>query len=178
MADAELMRTEFAGHPHVTVEPIGWDPPESYRVTFNLPSASIDPRSGQPAVTWQHRVVIQLPANYPREKPYCTTETSVCHPNFGPHIGDEICIGDYWTPAQTLVDIVVKIGEMLQFQTYNVKSPLNALAAQWVEQNEATFPLGQIQLFQAEPVISLTGSLDGGNPGDVEQGATIGSHDE
>jgi hypothetical protein len=82
-------------------------------------------------------------------------QTPVFHPNFGPNPGDEICIGDFWTPAQTLVDIVAKIGEMLQFQNYNVRSPLNAVAARWVAQNEGIFPVGDVDLFQAEPEISL-----------------------
>jgi len=160
LADAELMRTEFAGHPNIHVEPVGWDPPEQYRVTYEVPGVTTDPASGQPVVAEVHRAVITLPAAYPREKPYSTMETAVFHPNFGPNAGDEICIGDYWTPAQTLVDIVVKIGEMLQFQEYNVKSPLNALAARWCAENDSIFPIGSIVLFQAEPEISLTGEQD------------------
>jgi len=174
LADAELMRTEFAGHPHIQVEPMGWDPPEQYRVTYQVPGVSLDPATAQPVVTEVHRAVITLPASYPREKPYSTMETSVFHPNFGANAGDEICIGDYWTPAQTLVDIVVKIGEMLQFQEYNVKSPLNAQAARWCAENGSIFPIGTIELFQAEPEIALSGDRldvdDAEAPGPVAAG--------
>lgn len=155
MADAEMMRTEFAGHPYIAVEPIGYDPPEQYRVTYRLNSVLLDAHTGQPVVSEQHQAFITLTAAYPREKPYAVMQTPVFHPNFGPNAGDEICIGDFWTPAQTLADIVVKIGAMLQFQMYNVRSPLNAVAARWVAQNEAVFPIGDIELFQAEPEISL-----------------------
>lgn len=155
LADAELMKTEFAGHPHISVEPLGWEPPEQYRVTYHLVGARPDPNTGQPVTADTHVIVITLPANYPREKPYSTAETPVFHPNFGPNVGDEICIGDYWTPTQTLVDIVVKVGEMLQYREYNVRSPLNAVAARWAAQNEGIFPLGHIGLFQAEPEIEL-----------------------
>lgn len=154
-ADAERLRTEFSGHQLVSVQPIGFDPPEQYRVVFRLPGVTLDPASAQPVVTHEHRVLITLPARYPRDKPYCIAETPVFHPNFGAAAGDEICIGDYWTPSQTLVDIIAKIGDMLQFKTYNVKSPLNAVAAQWVAQNEQVFPLGDASLFQAEPEINL-----------------------
>jgi ubiquitin-protein ligase len=159
-ADAEQMRTEFAGHPEIEVEALGWEPPERYRVTFHLTGVKPDEHSGQPVVAEHHQALIKLPAAYPREKPYCTMDTPVFHPNFGANVGDEICIGDYWTPARTLVDIVVKIGEMLQFQTYNVRSPLNAIAARWVAENEDVFPIGNVALYQAEPEISLTADSD------------------
>jgi hypothetical protein len=167
LADADLMRTEFAGHPVVAVEPLGFDPPEQYRVTFNLPSARLDPVSHQPKIADRHSVLITLPASYPRDKPYCVTESAVFHPNFGANAGEEICIGDFWTPAQTLVDIVVKIGEMLQFQTYNVRSPLNALAAKWVAENESVFPLGTTMLFQAEPEIAFSADPLSSGPGEA-----------
>lgn len=155
MADAEMMRTEFAGHPHVEVEPLGWEPAEQYRVTYRLIGVSKDEVSGQPVVTESHTILITLPAAYPRGKPYSTMLTPVFHPNFGQNVGDEICIGDYWTPSQTLVDIVVKIGEMLQFREYNIRSPLNPEAARWVAENESIFPIGDVDLFQAEPEIEL-----------------------
>jgi hypothetical protein len=45
---------------------------------------------------------------------------------------------------------------MIQFQLYNVRSPLNAVAARWVAQNESIFPIGNVELFQAEPEVALT----------------------
>lgn len=155
-ADADLLRTEFAGHPYISVEPIGWEPPEQYRVTYRLPGVMIDPSTGQPVSIDSHTAHIALPARYPRDKPYATMETPIFHPNFGPNVGDEICVGDYWTPAQTLADIVVKIGEMVQYQVYNVRSPLNAIAARWTADNESIFPIGRIPLYQAEPDVSMT----------------------
>jgi hypothetical protein len=155
MADANAIRTEFAGHPYISVTAIGPEPAESYRVSFNVRGATLDTR-GQPIVANHHRAVIQLTASYPREKPHAVAETVVFHPNFAGHAGGEICIGDFWTPTRTLTDIVVAIGEMLQFQRYNTRSPLNAVAARWAAENEAIFPLGNIELFQSEPEISLS----------------------
>jgi ubiquitin-protein ligase len=152
MADADAVRTEFAGHPRVQVIPIGAEPAEAYRIVFNLPGATLD-AAGQPVISEMHQVVIQLPAAYPREKPIASTETPAFHPNFGPRTGDEICIGDFWTPRRTLTDIIVAIGEMIQYQRYNTKSPLNAVAARWAAANEEIFPLGTVSLFQSEPKI-------------------------
>jgi ubiquitin-protein ligase len=165
MADADAIRTEFAGHPHVSVTPIGPDPAESYRVELHVRGVTLD-GTGQPAVVNDHIVLIQLPATYPREKPFAVSESLVFHPNFAGEAGGEICIGDFWTPTRTLTDIVVAIGEMLQYQRYNTKSPLNAVAARWAAENQRIFPLGNIALFQSEPDISLgTSTVEPDAPG-------------
>lgn len=155
-ADSDAIRTEFAGHPEISVIALGVEPAEIYRVHYRLRGASLD-ASGNPIIAGEHSVVIQLPAAYPREKPVAMTESLVFHPNFGARAGDEICIGDYWAPTRTLADIIVAIGEMIQYQRYNTKSPLNAVAARWTAENEAIFPLGMVQLYQSEPTIVIGG---------------------
>jgi len=40
----------------------------------------------------------------------------------------------------------VRIGEMLTFQSYNTKSPLNGAAARWAEQNLHRLPLQSVDL--------------------------------
>ncbi len=154
-ADADLLRTEFAGHPNIQVIPIGAEPAEQYRVHYRIPGVVIDPTTRQPAIAQSFTALISLTANYPREKPYCTMQSAIFHPNFGPNIGDEICIGDFWTPAQTLPDIIVKVGEMIQFQLFNIKSPLNAVAARWTAEHPDAFPVGTLDLYQAEPGVRL-----------------------
>ena len=153
-ADSIAMRTEFAGHPNIAVTPIGYEPPESYRIIYRLRGVSLD-QKGQPLFIEEFHVLIQLGSTYPREKPLAVMESPIFHPNFGPRIGEEICIGDYWSPAQSLVDIVITIGELIQYQRYNTRSPLNAVAARWVASNESVFPVGNVSLFQREPEIKL-----------------------
>ena len=64
--------------------------------------------------------------------------TPVFHPNIDPQ---KICIGDHWSAGQTLPQLIVRIAEMLCYQSYNVKSPLNAQAAAWAESNVSRLPL-------------------------------------
>ena len=64
--------------------------------------------------------------------------TPVFHPNIDPQ---KICIGDHWSAGQSLAQMVARIAEMICFQSYNVKSPLNAKAAAWAEQNVGRLPL-------------------------------------
>jgi len=49
--------------------------------------------------------------------------------------------GDHSSAGESLADMIARIAEMICFQSYNVKSPLNARAAAWAEQNVARLPL-------------------------------------
>jgi len=151
LSDYEKIRTEFAGHRYITVEPIGGNPPERYRVTYRLKGLRWDRRQNRPIVIGNHVAEIVLHREYPREKPQCRLLTEIWHPNFGPYI----CIGDHWAAGETLADVIVQIGDMIQYKSYNPKSPLNGLAARWAVDNRAHLPVGNIDLYQAEPDITL-----------------------
>ena len=69
--------------------------------------------------------------------------TPVFHPNIDPQ---KICIGDHWSAGQSLAHLVVRIAEMICYQSYNVKSPLNAQAAAWAQELLSRLPLENIDL--------------------------------
>jgi ubiquitin-protein ligase len=150
-ADCQQLYTAFSGHPFIRVEAVGSQPPEHYRIIYDVPGLWLDPVTNHLVQRGQHVVELFLPLEYPREKPYCTTPNPIWHPNFGNYI----CIADYWSPGQALVDVVVQIGEMILFKIYNTSSPLNALAARWAMQNGASIPLAEIELLPREPEIRL-----------------------
>lgn len=161
------MRVEFAGHPNITAIPLEFEPADRYRVTYHVKGVTLD-ASKQPKVTEHHSVLITLVAGYPREKPVVCVETPVFHPNIGPGEAGEVCIGDHWAPAQSLVDVVVEIGRMIQYQKYNVRAPLNALAADWAASHEEIFPVGDTELFP-QPVEGIvlgppSDAVDSGDP--------------
>jgi len=64
--------------------------------------------------------------------------TPTFHPNIAPHA---ICIGDHWAAGESLAYLIVRIAEMLSFQSYNVKSPLDGEAANWAEKHMKRLPL-------------------------------------
>jgi len=98
---------------------------------------------------------VTLPPEYPREKPYLTTNYPVFHPNFGAYV----CIADFWSPSQSLVDILVEVGDMLQWRLFNVKSPLNAVAARWSEENGWQLPVGNVDVLPLSDDIILMGEV-------------------
>jgi ubiquitin-protein ligase len=154
--DYELLRSRFDGHSNISVEPLGTVPPERYRVTYRVPSLRLD-ASNVPTVSSVTVVDFELPNSYPREKPLAVAHGAVFHPNFGEYV----CIADFWSPAQSLADIILEVGQMLQWQKYNIQSPLNAVAADWAVKHSAELPIGTQDLSRGTSTIELKLSGEG-----------------
>jgi ubiquitin-protein ligase len=152
-ADWQQVRDEFSGHPNVKVTPMSGNPPEVYRIEYHLKGLELDPQTNAPRIRMEHVAEITLHQGYPREKPKCVMLTPCFHPN----VGSYICIDDYWAAGETVADIIIQIGQMIQYQNYNPKSPLNAVAARWAQQNERLFPIGKADLYQPEIDVDLLG---------------------
>ena len=135
-ADAEQMSKSFENCDLIKVQPLAGDPPDTYRIEYSIASLERDAK-GKPIPRTQHAVEIQLTADYPRLSPSCKMLTPIFHPNIDPAT---ICVGDHWTAGERLVDLVVRIGEMLAYQAYNIKSPLDAEAAMWADLNADKLP--------------------------------------
>ncbi|MBA2132181.1 ubiquitin-conjugating enzyme E2 [Capillibacterium thermochitinicola] len=149
-ADYEQVMKAFTGHPYITVRASGGNPPTIYHVTYRVPGLRLG-KNG-PEVIDRHEVVFQLTANYPQIKPRCTIQTPIFHPNFKNGV---VCLGDYWAAGgETLVDLIVKVGDMIQYKEYNIKSPMDREAASWALDNERRFPVGNLELYPGEPQTS------------------------
>jgi ubiquitin-protein ligase len=142
-ADHEQIQRSFTGHPQITVTPLEGDPPERYAVEFRLRSLAPSASGSGHQVRTVHRAEVFLPLDYPRRPPFCRMTTPVFHPNIDPQ---KICIGDHWSAGQSLASLVVRIGEMLAYQSYNVRSPLNGAAAAWAAEHVGELPLDRADL--------------------------------
>ena len=136
LADAEQMKSTFRDFEPIQVVSIDGNPPDLYRVEYRV--KGLEPgRDGRPAPRGHHAVEIQLTADYPRVAPHCKILTPIFHPNIDT---TTICVGDHWTAGERLADVVIRIGEMLAYQAYNIKSPLDGEAAMWADLNAAKLP--------------------------------------
>jgi predicted Zn finger-like uncharacterized protein len=140
-ADSAKLQNYVRRHPRVRLIQMEGDPPERYQLEYRIKSLRMVGSDLQTVQT--HLVEVALPRNYPRTPPQCRMLSPVFHPNIAPHA---ICVGDHWGAGESLESIVIRIGEMLAYQSYNVKSPLNGEAARWVEQNKHQIPLDPVSL--------------------------------
>lgn len=146
LSDYNQVKKDFVGHKNIIVTPVGEEPPEKYHVTYFVNGIYLLP-DGRIETLARHEVEITLHADYPRYKPICRIMTPIWHPNFR---DGQICIGDIWGAGESLSDIIVNIGDMIQYRSWNSYSPLSADAAQWAMENKHLFPIGNIDLYIAD----------------------------
>lgn len=144
-ADHQKLVEYIRRHPRLRLIQATGEPPEQYQIEYRI--RSLRQVGDELQEIKSHLVEISLPRNYPRTPPLCRMLTPVFHPNIAPHA---ICVGDHWSAGEPLQSIVSRIGEMLAYQSYNVKSPLNGEAARWVEQNLEDLPLDKVSLLVEE----------------------------
>lgn len=105
-------------------------------------------RNNLPVYRQTHRVEINLRNNYPREKPHAKFITEIFHPNVYTNLN--VCLGNYWTMAENLSELVIRIGKIIQYSddVLNLKSPANSEAKNWAKNNMQRFPV-DTQTFKA-----------------------------
>ena len=145
-ADFEKLSDYARRHPRLRLISFEGQPPELYQLEYQV--VGLRQIDDQLQVVKNHIVEIRLPRDYPRTPPQCRMLTPIFHPNIAPHA---ICIGDHWSAGEPLWSMVARIGEMIAYQSYNTKSPLNGEAARWVEQNLARLPLDRVSMQLDEP---------------------------
>lgn len=154
-SDYEEIKKNFAGHKNIIVTPVGDEPPEKYHITYFVNGIYLLP-DGKIETLGRHEVEITLHADYPRYKPICKILTPIWHPNFR---DGQICIGDIWGAGESLTDIIINIGDMIQYKSWNSFSPLSADAAKWAIENKNLFPVGNVNLYIADQS-SSDGTVD------------------
>ena len=140
-ADYDKLREYITRHPRLQLIQAEGTPPERYQLEYRI--RGLRQTADDLSVVKSHMVEIALPVSYPRLPPQCRMLTPVFHPNIAPHA---ICIGDHWSPGEPLWSIVARIGEMIAYQSYNTKSPLNGEAARWVDQHLDELPLDPVSM--------------------------------
>jgi hypothetical protein len=141
-ADHEALRRLAHLHPKIEIEGVFGNPPERYRLLFKVKSLRERGEAVEPAN--EHRLEVTMPRGYPRDAPLFRMLTPVFHPNIAPHA---VCIGDDWTAGEPLDLLIQRVGEILAYQSYNTKSPLNGRAAQWVDEHRDQLPIDREEFF-------------------------------
>jgi len=135
-ADYEQIKQGLRNHPAVSVRGVSGTPPDRYQIEFKVRSL-VEHADGTISERHEHVAEIYLTLAYPKQAPQCRMLTPVFHPNIAPHA---ICVGDHWAAGESLLALIVRIGEMLAYQSYNPKSPLNGAAARWAEEHGDLLP--------------------------------------
>jgi predicted Zn finger-like uncharacterized protein len=137
-ADFEQMEQAFENFPLIRVRAARGEPPEIYELEYFVKGLERIPGREAPVERSYHLVEVRLTSDYPRMSPQCKMLTPIFHPNIEPAT---ICVGDHWTAGERLVDLAIRIGELISYQAYNIKSPLDAEAAMWADLHMRELPV-------------------------------------
>lgn len=113
-------------------------PPEKYLIRYTCKGVKQLGAGNQPEYSDVHEVAIYLHAEYPLKQPQLKWKTPMFHPNI--HVTGAVCIGAWW-PAKFLDDLLLSMGEMVQYKNYDPRDPMNSRAAAWALRNKQLFPV-------------------------------------
>ena len=139
-ADLAAMIELVGGSELVTMTHSG-NPPDRYVVTYTCRGLYLPVGGTEPVAVERHQAEFYLHRDYPRRPPQITWRTPIFHPNIlSSEQGGGVCIGS-WTPSESLADLVVRVGEMVQYREYNAEDVLNREAAAWAEAHATELPV-------------------------------------
>lgn len=126
------------------------NPPSKYVIEYHCKGVE-KLNSGNAVFRNVHQVEISLGSNYPREQPSAKFLTPIFHPNV--YSNKNVCLGDYWTMAETLPLLVLRIGKIIQYSkdVMNLNSPAHSDAKKWAKNNMSDFPIDN-QTFKIQMV--------------------------
>ena len=129
-------------------------PPHQYVIEYHCRGIE-KLQETEPFFRTNHSVEIDLGINYPKEMPTAKFLTPIFHPNVFSSLN--VCLGSYWTMAETLTELVLRIGKIIQYanDVLNLNSPANSDAKNWAENNMLRFPL-DMQTFKSTQKPSTT----------------------
>ncbi len=140
MSDCEALAALATHSELIDIAP-GGDPPDRYRVRYRCKGLAKTEAGRKPGVTATHICDFYLHRDYPQRPPVFVWRTPIFHPNIlPPERGGTVCIGA-WTPAESLADLVLRIGEMVQYRNYDLLDVLNEEAAAWARRHQDRFPV-------------------------------------
>ncbi|MDF1661134.1 MAG: ubiquitin-conjugating enzyme E2 [Planctomycetota bacterium] len=144
-ADHARITKAFANDPHIRVLKVTGTPPDRYQIEYTVLGLAL--QGDRVVKKNRHLAEIYLTSGYPRQAPQCRMLTPNFHPNIDPNA---ICVGDHWAAGESLANLIVRIAEIITYQSYNTKSPLNGEAARWCEENARHLPIDTSDIRSAD----------------------------
>ncbi|MCB0035980.1 MAG: hypothetical protein KDE51_18240, partial [Anaerolineales bacterium] len=78
-----------------------------------------------------------------------------------------VCIGAWW-PAKTLDELILSMGDMIQYKNLDPKDPMNSKAAAWALRNKHRFPIDERDLKGGPSVVDQIVLGDTESASDIE----------
>lgn len=136
----QQIREHFVSHPVISLRPIKGQPPDHYEINYTITGMS-KADGGKIVESIDHLVELAIPFGFPHFPPSCKPKSDIFHPDFDPAA---ICLGDFWEQEQSLPNLIIHIGQMINGEIYSTTNAFNEEAADWYLDHAAKFPLAHI----------------------------------
>ncbi len=158
-ADLVAMQRLVAGSPLVRMTFLG-EPPNRYRVTYRCRGIRSDAATGRLKTLAEHVADIYLHVDYPRLAPEIVWRTPIFHPNFRFADGSGTVCLPSWSPTHSLAELVLTVGQMVQYQRFDSTYAVNPQAAIWAAEHAALLPVDPRPLVPGPTASALTDSAE------------------
>lgn len=165
------LASAFDNHRLITITPIKGDPPEQYELLYRLSFLQkSDNNTISPAK--DPVIILTIPFGFPHFPPSCKPKSSIYHPDFDPAA---ICLGDFWHPKRSLVELIIHVGKLLNCETFSIENAFNEEAAIWYREHSGDFPLSDLSWTisgngEVPPAISDSDDIDTLRQEDLDSG--------
>lgn len=136
--DEEQMRNLALSTPSIELLEIDGSPADRYLIRYNMKGVVGVDSMGEPRYSNHHLVEMVVGDGYPMNMPYVQFYTPVFHPNIY-ELG-QVCHGWFGIPYE-LRDVAIHIGNMIDYQVFDVMGPSNREAAAWAAERIGFFPI-------------------------------------
>lgn len=156
-AEYKKLRELEERSPYVQILETEGHPPEKYALTLKCKGVTAVDGKGLPIYSYDHKLRVYLPPDFPRDRPVFEMVSQVWHPNIA--LAGAVCYGDEgdhgYSPSMGLDDLVIRIIEMIRYENMGLQSAFNLDAAEWTKKNQALFPLDKRQIVHNEMDIDI-----------------------
>lgn len=134
------LNESFISHPIISITPVQGDPPDQYDISYQIAGTS-KASSGDVVESFGHSITLTIPFGFPLFPPSCKPKSELFHPDFDPAA---ICLGDQWDNEQSLPQLIIFIGKMINGEIYSTSNVFNQEARDWYIDHEDKYPLSDI----------------------------------
>jgi ubiquitin-protein ligase len=170
-SDYERLINRFNNWALIKISSFEGTPPEKYTIEYNILGLYTE-SDGNISERNEFILEIFLGLEYPRRPPQCRLITPIFHPNFNE---TEVCAQDNYAASEGLDDLVIRIGQMIAYQYYNTKSPLNGLAAKWASENNEKLPVDAREISPPREKLHESAAAEQPRVASIEQVTTYNS---
>ncbi|REG11422.1 ubiquitin-conjugating enzyme E2 [Pelolinea submarina] len=136
---------------YITIlEQNGGTPPNQYLISLHFKAITSINSANQPVYGYDHKLRIDLHQDYPDKKPIFTFATPMFHPNINE--GGEVCIGNEYTPAQCIDELILRVIHMIRWENVGLNDPWCFAAVRWARESWDNQPLDKSQIYTEEEV--------------------------